>query len=426
MTITATGDGKLLIKFHYDPAIHEALRNVPACHWEPKYHGWITIDTPIIRKMLLSELEKSGAFKNQELPTIKTDHPQHTYPQKQRPAQPAAVHPTPQAPVSASRSGPPPVSPLRKKTLEMLETKHYSPRTRDTYLMWLERFFQYHKGRNPRTLAEADINAFLTALAVDIEVSASTQNQALAAIIFFYRFVLERPLDELGEVIRAKKPLHLPVVMSRDEVRSVITLLKDDKRLAARLMYGTGLRLMECLSLRVQDIDFSRNEILVRNGKGAKDRVTMLPESLKAPLQEHLTRVRLIHEKDKADGFGRVPLPDSLDRKFPNASVEWSWQWVFPQERRWKNAETADQGRFHMDESSMQRAVHEAVLKSGITKHASCHTFRHSFATHLIENGYDIRTVQELLGHSDVKTTMIYTHVLNKGPSGVRSPLDNL
>ena len=308
----------------------------------------------------------------------------------------------------------------------MLETKHYSPRTRDTYLMWIERFFQYHKGRNPLTLTEADINAFLTALAVDIEVSASTQNQALAAIIFFYRFVLERPLDELGEVIRAKKPLHLPVVMSREEVRSVIALLKDDKRLAARLMYGTGLRLMECLSLRVQDIDFSRNEILVRNGKGAKDRVTMLPESLKAPLQEHLSRVRLIHEKDKTEGFGRVPLPDALDRKYVNASAEWPWQWVFPQERRWKNAETGDQGRFHMDESSMQRAVHEAVLKSGIAKRASCHTFRHSFATHLIENGYDIRTVQELLGHSDVKTTMIYTHVLNKGPSGVRSPLDNL
>jgi integron integrase len=426
VTITATADRQLLIKFHYDTVIVQALRKVPACHWDTDKQAWITNDTPIIRRMLISALEKSGAFKDQELPTIKPVRPKPAIPQKQPTAQPAPVTTKPTPPVPASRPAMPPVSPLRKKTIDMLETKHYSPRTRDTYIMWLERFFHYHHGRNPLTLTEADINAFLTALAVDIEVSASTQNQALAAIIFFYRFVLERPLDELGEVIRAKKPLHLPVVMSRDEVRSVIALLKDDKRLAARLMYGTGLRLMECLSLRVQDIDFSRNEILVRNGKGAKDRVTMLPESLKAPLQEHLARVRLIHEKDKADGFGRVPLPDALDRKYTNASAEWPWQWVFPQERRWKDSETGNQGRFHMDESSMQRAVHEAVIKSGIAKRASCHTFRHSFATHLIENGYDIRTVQELLGHSDVKTTMIYTHVLNKGPSGVRSPLDNL
>jgi len=310
--------------------------------------------------------------------------------------------------------------------LERLEALHYSPRTRATYIKWLERFFAFHRGLDPLSITSQDINAFLTALAVDIEVSASTQNQALAAILFCYKYVLGRPLEDLGDVIRAKKSVRLPVVMSREEVRSVILFLKGDFQLAARLMYGTGLRLMECLSLRVQDVDFELSEILVRNGKGAKDRVTMLPSSLKAPLLSHLDRVQAIHNLDLSEGFGRVALPGALDRKFSAASADWCWQWVFPQERRWKDPSTGEQGRHHMDETSMQRAVHEAVLKAGLRKRASCHTFRHSFATHLIESGYDIRTVQELLGHTDVKTTMIYTHVLNKGPSGVKSPLDNL
>ena len=333
-----------------------------------------------------------------------------------------AIHPAPPKPPTAAEK----TADLMKRYLALLDAKHYSPRTRETYRVWLERFFRYHAGKDPFSLGERDINAFLTALAVDIEVSASTQNQALAAILLLFRVVLSRPVDELGDVIRAKKPARLPVVMSREEVRTVISFLKDDKRLAARLMYGTGLRLSECLSMRVQDIDFDRSEILVRNGKGAKDRVTMLPESLKEPLRDHLEHVRALHEADKAEGFGRVPLPSALDLKYAGASADWPWQWVFPQDHRWKDTATGNEGRFHMDESSMQRAVHEAVVKSGIAKRASCHTFRHSFATHLLENGYDIRTVQELLGHSDVKTTMIYTHVLNKGPSGVKSPIDNL
>ena len=214
--------------------------------------------------------------------------------------------------------------------------------------------------------------------------------------------------------------------MTRDKVKAVLANLNSDKWLMASLMYGAGLRLMECLRLRVQDIDFARNEIVVRGGKGAKDRVTMLPESLKKPLQVHLRQVKAIHERDLADGWGRVKLPTALDRKYPNAPADWRWQWVFPQEKRWIDPQTKEQGRHHIDESLVQKAVRDAVVKAGLTKHATCHTFRHSFATHLMESGYDIQTVQELLGHSDVKTTMIYTHVLNRGPAGVRSPVDGL
>jgi integron integrase len=275
-------------------------------------------------------------------------------------------------------------------------------------------------------IGENMINSFLTSLATKDDVSVSTQNQALAALLFLYRSVLLFEEPRLEHVIRAKKPVRLPVVFSREEVRAVFRHLFGDYLLVAHVLYGTGMRLLECLELRVQDIDFSRNEITIRNGKGAKDRITMLPDSLKNLLKEHLLKVRDIHQKDLREGYGKVVLPHVIDKKYTNAATDWIWQWVFPQTRRWKNAETGEQGRHHMDESNIQRAMHEAVLKSGITKKASCHTLRHSFATHLIENGYDIRTVQELLGHSDVKTTMIYTHVLNKGPCGVRSPLDGL
>ena len=222
------------------------------------------------------------------------------------------------------------------------------------------------------------------------------------------------------------RPARLPVVMTREEVKAVLANLSGDTWQMASLMYGAGLRLMECLRLRVQDLDFSRNEILVRDVKGAKDRITMLPESPKAPLQEHLKNVKRIHDRDLADGWGRVLMPHALDRKYPNAPKEWRWQWVFPQENRWKNAKTGEEGRHHVHESIIQKAVNGAVKKVGLAKRATCHTFRHSFATHVLEGGYDIRTVQDLLGHRDVKTTMIYTHVLNRGPSGVRSPVDGL
>ena len=275
-------------------------------------------------------------------------------------------------------------------------------------------------------MAEPEINAFLTHLAVKERVSASTQNQALSAILFLYRHVLKRKIGDLGEVIRARKPKRLPVVMTREEVKAVLTNLKGDKWLMASLMYCAGLRLMECLRLRVQDLDFSRNEITVRDGKGAKDRLTMLPESLKKLLQDHLSKIKLIHEKDLTEGWGRVQMPNALDRKYPSAPADWRWQWVFPQENRWKNIKTGEQGRHHIHETILQRAVKEAVRKAGVVKHVGCHTFRHSFATHLLEAGYDIRTIQELMGHKDVATTMIYTHVLNKGGHGIRSPLDGL
>jgi integron integrase len=275
-------------------------------------------------------------------------------------------------------------------------------------------------------MGEPEINAYLTHLADKEKVSASTQNQALSALLFLYRHVLDREIGDLGEVIRARKPRHIPAVMTREEAKAVLSHLKGDKWLMASLMYGRGMRLMECLRLRVQDVDFARNEILIRDGKGAKDRITMLPESVKAKLQEHLMEVKKIHERDLADGWGRVQMPTALDRKYPHAPADWRWQWVFPQENRWVNWQTKEQGRHHVDESLIQKAVREAVANAGITKHATCHTFRHSFATHLLEAGYDIRTVQELLGHNDVKTTMIYTHVLNRGPGAVRSPADGL
>jgi integron integrase len=275
-------------------------------------------------------------------------------------------------------------------------------------------------------MGEGEINAFLTSLAVKEKVSASTQNQALSALLYLYRHVLKREVGSLGEVVRARKAKRLPVVMTREEVKAVLGQLTGDKWLMASLLYGAGLRLMECLRLRVQEIDFAVGEIIVREGKGDKDRRTMLPQSLVTPLQEHLRKVKAIHERDLADGWGRVVLPNALERKYPNAPAEWRWQWIFPQENRWKNFQTAEEGRHHIHETLLQRAVKEAVWKTGIVKRVGCHTFRHAFATHLLEAGYDIRTIQELMGHKDVSTTMIYTHVLNKGGKGVSSPFDGL
>lgn len=271
-----------------------------------------------------------------------------------------------------------------------------------------------------------EITKFLSSLAVEGNVAASTQNQALSALLFLYRDVLEQDLPWLDDVVRAKRPARLPVVLTRDEVRTLLLQMHGVPRLMAMLLYGAGLRLLECAHLRVKDVDFARNQLVVRSGKGDKDRVTMLPAVVKADLTRHLEAVKQQHEMDLRYGAGWVELPSALARKYPNAGREWPWQWVFPATRIYVERATGQRRRHHLHESVLQRAVREALMKAAIPKRASCHTFRHSFATHLLEDGHDIRTVQELLGHRDVNTTMIYTHVLNRGPAGVQSPADRM
>lgn len=309
---------------------------------------------------------------------------------------------------------------------EAIRARHYSRRTEQAYCLWVRRFIRFHDLAHPAEMGEAEINEYLTYLAVEGHVSASTQNQALCALLFLYRNVLGREVGNLGGVVRAQTPKRLPVVLTRAEVRGLLARLDGGMWLMASLMYGTGMRLSECLRLRVLDVDFSAGEITIRDGKGGSDRVTMLPERLAGPLQEHLRSVMVVHEKDRADGWGRVLLPGALERKYPYAAAEWKWQWVFPQQRRWRDPRTGEEGRHHVHATILQRAVKSAVAQAGITKNAGCHTLRHSFATHLLESGYDIRTIQELLGHKDVGTTMVYTHVLNRGGRGVRSPLDDV
>ena len=313
---------------------------------------------------------------------------------------------------------------------DVMRLKHYSLRTERTYCDWIARFIRFYELRHPRDMGEAELSAFLTHLARDGKVAASTQNQALSALLFLYKEVLKQEIGWLENVERAKRPARLPVVLTRDEVHKIFAHLHGTPRLMAGLLYGSGLRLMECVRLRVKDVDFGYAHVTVRDTKGNKDRVTMLPVNLAKPLERHLQKVKAQHEQDLEDGFGSVYLPHALARKFPNAPREWAWQYVFPSARitadpRWdSNDGGVIKRRHHVDESALQLAVKKAVRASGINKPASCHTLRHSFATHLLENGYDIRTVQELLGHKDVSTTMIYTHVLNKPGLGVRSPLD--
>lgn len=305
-----------------------------------------------------------------------------------------------------------------------IRLKHYSIRTEQAYVDWIKRFVLHFDKRHPRDLGAAEVEQFLTHLAVNGKVAASTQNQAKSALLFLYQEVLAMDLPWLDKVEKARAPKRLPVVLTRDEVQAVLTRLSGTHWLIASLLYGTGMRIMEGLRLRVKDVDFKRREILIRDGKGFKDRVTMLPVSLAAALQTHLTRVRGLHEADLQQGFGAVYLPDALARKYPTAAREWAWQYVFPAGRLSTDPRSGEVRRHHVQDQSVQRAIKQAVRDAGLTKPATPHTLRHSFATHLLEGGYDIRTVQELLGHSDVSTTMIYTHVLNKGGRGVVSPLD--
>ena len=305
-----------------------------------------------------------------------------------------------------------------------IRLKHYSIRTEQAYLHWIKRFILHFDKRHPRELGAAEVEAFLTHLAVAGNVAAATQNQAKSALLFLYREVLETELPWLDNVEGARTPKRLPVVLTREEVQGVLGRLTGTHWLIASLLYGAGLRIMEGLRLRVKDVDFSRREILVRDGKGFKDRVTMLPAALAAPLAEHLERVKALHGRDLAAGRGAVYLPYALERKYPGAARDWAWQYVFPSANLSADPRTGIERRHHLQDQAVQRAMRQAVRDAGVNKPATPHTLRHAFATHLLEGGYDIRTVQELLGHADVSTTMIYTHVLNKGGRGVTSPLD--
>jgi integron integrase len=308
---------------------------------------------------------------------------------------------------------------------QRLRLKHYSIRTEDAYVQTIKRFILFHHKRHPAEMGVDEIRQYLSHLANERGVSASTQNQALAALLFLYREVLGRELEFVDGIERAKCPQHVPTVLTREEAQNVIARLPGVHRLMASLLYGSGMRLMECVRLRVKDLDFGYGQIIVREGKGEKERRTILPSTLVEPLKTQLARVRFLHDEDLERGFGSVYLPYGLERKYPNASREWGWQWVFPANCLSVDPRSGLTRRHHAAEDGLQRAVKRAVGQAGITKRASCHTLRHSFATHLLEAGYDIRTIQELLGHSDVSTTMIYTHVLNKGGKGVRSPIDN-
>lgn len=315
---------------------------------------------------------------------------------------------------------------LLDQVSDKIRVKHYSIRTETQYIHWIKRFILYHNKRHPREMGAKEVESFLTHLATAGGVSAATQNQALSALLFLYREILAVNLPWLDNVIRAKKPQRLPVVLSKNEVGKILARMDGTYALMAQLLYGTGMRLMECCRLRVKDIDFERREILIRDGKGAKDRVTMLPESLIQLLQQQLAKRRQLYEDDLAKGMAEVFLPDALARKYPNAASDWAWQYIFCSGSYSVDPRSGRERRHHIDEKLLQRAMKKAVAASGVQKLATPHTLRHSFATHLLEGGYDIRTVQELLGHSDVSTTMIYTHVLNKGGKGVISPLDHL
>ncbi len=313
---------------------------------------------------------------------------------------------------------------LLDQVREILRTKHYSYRTEQAYIDWIKRFIFFHNKRHPKDMGAEEVQAFIAYLANERQVAASTQNQAFSAILFLYRYVLQKEIDLPSDIFRSRRPKRLPTVLSHEEAMSVIRQMSGTTKLVAQLLYGGGLRVSECLRLRVKDLDFANHQIIVRDGKGENDRATLLPDALIEELKFQLEIARLVHQKDLKEGFGEVSLPYALEVKYPNATREFAWQYVFPSANRSTDPISKRIKRHHLDVSVVQKAVRQAARDAGINKPVSPHTFRHSFATQLLQNGYDIRTVQELLGHKDVKTTMIYTHVLNRGPKAVRSPLD--
>ncbi|NCJ06245.1 integron integrase [Synechococcales cyanobacterium C] len=319
---------------------------------------------------------------------------------------------------------PPQPRKLLDQVRDALRVRHYAYRTEETYVQWIRRYILFHGKRHPKDMAEPEVQAFLTHLAVEGNVAASTQNQALSALLFLYRYVLNQPLADSVDAVRARQSRHLPTVLTPEEVQQVLPRLEGTHQLLAKLLYGAGLRIKEGLRLRVKDIDFAQSQLIIRNAKGNKDRLTVLPQSLVPQLQAHLVQVKQTFQDDLSLGYGAVYLPFALERKYLNANREWKWQYVFPAKQRSIDPRSGIVRRHHLDDSALQRSLKQAVRNANIDKTVSCHTLRHSFATHLLQNGYDIRTVQELLGHKDVKTTMIYTHVLNKGGLGVKSPLD--
>lgn len=385
----------------FNEVLLNAVRNIPDRRWNNEQKIWLIPNSEAAKQALLENLYETGEFSD------KAAGSENVYiSEKQK-----EEHEKLQNEI--------------KSLSEALQAKHYSIRTIESYSFWIKDFLRtYHA--DFESLGQKEINEFLTNLAVKDHVSASTQNQALAALLFYFRNVRHKDTDNFKEVIHAKHKRRVPVVLTKEEVASVIAHLEGSKKLAVELLYGTGMRLNEVLALRILDLDFDRNEITVRFGKGGKDRRVMLPKSLIPKLKEHIKEVKIIHDKDLADGWGAVQLRDGMGKRSEQMAKEFRWQWLFPQKNRWINEKTGQQGRHHIDESILQKAVKSAVREAGIIKNASCHTFRHSFATHLLESGYDLRTVQELLGHSDVRTTMIYTHVLNRGAKEIVSPLDGI
>ena len=317
-----------------------------------------------------------------------------------------------------------PKTKLLDQVRDAIRLRHLSRRTEEAYLGWIRRFILFHHKRHPNDMGVEEVQTFLSHLAVHVQVAASTQNVALNALLFLYRYVLHQPWSELGPIAHAKRPRRLPTVFTQEEVTAILAQLHGTSLLMASLLYGAGLCLMECLQLRVKDLDFASQQIVVRDGQGTQDRLTLLPQTLVAPLQRHLIKVQALHEEDVAEGYGDVYMPYTLARKYPNAGTSWVWQYVFPAAKRSRDPHAGLEQRHHVSATVLQKVAKEAIQRTGIAKHGSCHTLRHSFATHLLEHGYDIRTVQELLGHKDVKTTMIYTHVLQRGGKGVLSPLD--